>query len=498
MGCRVAWSGVVVAMAGFAMLLGACGGGGDDEPAFDGATIKSDDGVLTVQVPEGAAADGVEVTIERLSEEDLPSELQELDADAAVIVGYELGPDGAEFSEPVVLTFRVSPSDHELDLPDGAVPLGLLLTGDAGGELESIKSTEMSREDGDVVVRAEVAHFSSAIAVFSNNTALLLNPPQAELEVGEEVQAQVSMRDLSTGDDLEGVDFSELYSGDFIGLSEWEAVTPFVVVSFNNEAHSARISCTARTDGWVSDAYQVVVPPGKTTAEVLALAIIGGTNLFRQNTELAGIRLAGDGKCNAADDEETPEPTSTSASGSGSSSGASATPTSPTATVGPRSASNSGYDIRVSGSSGDTPVDENDCYGEDSPLDECPDAVDIVHMAWGMDGDQPDLLEVTVTFAGPFAGPDTTIMSVTVWGDDTNNFTVQAILENGEVSCRYPGQPDSPLPGESCGVNSSGQVEVALDVSGTAGGFRVSARSFQIGGDDRKEDKVYLVGIERP
>ncbi|MBT5774616.1 MAG: hypothetical protein HOH95_09610 [Dehalococcoidia bacterium] len=63
---------MVVAMAGFAMLLGACGGGGDDEPAFDGATIKSDDGVLTVQVPEGAAADGVEVTIAALSEEDCP------------------------------------------------------------------------------------------------------------------------------------------------------------------------------------------------------------------------------------------------------------------------------------------------------------------------------------------------------------------------------------------------------------------------------------------
>ena len=104
-------------------------------------------------------------------------------------------------------------------------------------------------------------------------------------------------------------------------------------------------------------------------------------------------------------------------------------------------------------------------------------------MAWEMDGDQPDLLKLTVTFAGPFAGADTTIMSVTVWGDDTNDFTVPAILENDEVSCGDPGQPDSPLPGESRAVNSFGQVEVALDVSGTGGGFRVSARSTQLGDD---------------
>jgi hypothetical protein len=118
-------------------------------------------------------------------------------------------------------------------------------------------------------------------------------------------------------------------------------------------------------------------------------------------------------------------------------------------------------------------------------------------MAWEMREDQPDLLKVTVTFAGPFAGTETTIMSVTVWGDDTNNFTVQAILEGGEVSCKYPGQPDSPLPGESCEV-AGARAEMALDVSGTAGGFRVSARSFQIGDEGRKEDQVYLIGIDRP
>lgn len=489
-----------IAFAGVAMVgvvLAACGGGGDDEPSFEGTTVRSDDGVLTVEVPEGAASDGIEVTITAISEEDLPSELQGVDPDAVVIVGYELGPDGAEFSEPVAVTFRIDPEEIGLELPEGAVPAALLLTENAAGELENAQRGELSREDGDLVARMTTVHFSPAVVVLSTEMAVMLTPPEVELEVGGTFVARVHVRDLSTGDAGRFADVPEL-SGEFAELSEWAAVAPFQVLQTDGDERTARISCTTRTDGWVSDAYQVVLPPGRTVAEVVALALVGGTNLLGQLTAPTEIRLAGDGKCNGAEETATPEASSTSATGSGGSSGASATPSSPVATVGPRSASNSGYDIDVSGTSGETAVDENDCYGQDAPIDECPGAVDIVHMAWEMGGDQPDLIQVTVTLAGPFAGPDTTIMQVTVWGDDTNNFSVQAILENGEVSCRYPGQPDSPLPGESCEVNASGQVEVALDVSGTADGFRVSARSFQLEGDDRKEDKVYLVGITRP
>jgi hypothetical protein len=468
-------------------VLGACGG--DDGGSFDGTTVRSADGVLTVEVPEGAASDGVEVTIRELSEEDLPSELRGADPDAVAIVGYELGPDGAEFSEPVVVTFRIDPSEHGIELPDGAVPLGLLLTENSAGELESIEGAEVSREDGSVVVRAGMTHFSPAVLMLSQSYAYVLTPAKLELEEGGQAKkARVVVRQGSSDSPVNrgAQGRSDL---------EWSTTPPFEAVSDHDEA---AISCDVPTEGWVSGAYRVEV------ARVLLMNradfdlqhLLGGLNLFDQNLDLASSSVSGDAKCNGSGETATPEVEPSM--GTGSASTAAASPTSPVATVGPRSASNSGYDISVSGSSGDTPVDENDCYGQDAPLDTCPDEVDIVHMAWGMRADQPDLLEVTVTFAGPFAGPDTTIMSVTVWGDDTNNFTVQAILENGEVSCKYPGQPDSPLPGESCGVNASGQVEVALDVSGTAGGFRVSARSFQLDGDDRKEDKVYLVGITRP
>ncbi len=76
-----------------ALLTAACGGGGDEGESFDGTTVRSDDGVLTVEVPKGAAADAVEVTIAAISEGELPAGLQGADADAVVIMGYELGPD---------------------------------------------------------------------------------------------------------------------------------------------------------------------------------------------------------------------------------------------------------------------------------------------------------------------------------------------------------------------------------------------------------------------
>ena len=97
-------------------IVGACGGGGDDV-TFDGETIRSSDGVLTVQIPTGAAAEGVEIEVTRIAEGELPPELQ--DVDGVVVVGYELGPDGAQFSQPVTLTFRVDPADHGIDLPAG-------------------------------------------------------------------------------------------------------------------------------------------------------------------------------------------------------------------------------------------------------------------------------------------------------------------------------------------------------------------------------------------
>ena len=64
--------GTLAAVAMLALVLGACG---DDDASFEGETVESAGGMLTVQVPEGVAPDGVEVTVTRIDAGDLPPEL---------------------------------------------------------------------------------------------------------------------------------------------------------------------------------------------------------------------------------------------------------------------------------------------------------------------------------------------------------------------------------------------------------------------------------------
>ena len=195
---RLGWVGAAAAAALVAALLAACGGG-EDGDSFEGATAQSEDGVLTVQVPEGAAADGVEVEIVRLEGDDLPSELQ----DASVpVVGYELSPDGAEFSEPVVVTFRLDPGDLGIDLADGAVPVGVLLTVGSSGELEGLANGRLSRDGDAVVARGELTHFTPAIIVLSE-AVVTLSPQAVTLAVGQSIEARVTAANRKTGEAVE-------------------------------------------------------------------------------------------------------------------------------------------------------------------------------------------------------------------------------------------------------------------------------------------------------
>ncbi len=295
--------------------------GDDGGDSVEGTTVRSEDGRLTVQVPEGAAADGVEVTVTRIEDGDLPVEVRDV---GAVVMGYELSPDGAEFAEPLKLTFRLDPSDIGLDLPDGGVPLGLLLTESAAGDLESLGGAELSRVGDQIVAQVAVTHFSPAILVLSNNTALVLTPPEVEMEVGETRTVTVIGRDLGTGD-----------SGalESIGLDGrralWGVMDPFTFellgpTASATERYGIALSCTARTDGWVTAAYDVIVDGGEIDRIIdqkergLLLAVFGRLDIFGHVNEIAGTKLAGDGKCNAA--EETPTPNASSADGGGSSS----------------------------------------------------------------------------------------------------------------------------------------------------------------------------------
>ena len=140
-------------------------------------TVTSDDGILEVFVPAGSGP--ADVTIEMIEQIDVP--------DATVpVVGYELGPDGATYSEPVTLTFSL-PADEWS--PGEGVPV-ITFASDA----EDVPIATTSR-DGDIVtVVANVDHFTE-FYVFGTAGVVFLNPPSLAVPVAGEASSNVSFDD---------------------------------------------------------------------------------------------------------------------------------------------------------------------------------------------------------------------------------------------------------------------------------------------------------------
>ena len=157
----------------FALLLAACSGGGEAEStpagsdgtpeastaapsAPDGASasdvdvsVTSDDGALTVTVPAGAGP--ADVTITAI---DPPPEFADLEG-ASVIAAYELGPEGAEFSEPVALEFQAPLADS------AEIPLLLPTISRTDGDgFELLEDLELIVGDSTVAIRGTTRHFS--------------------------------------------------------------------------------------------------------------------------------------------------------------------------------------------------------------------------------------------------------------------------------------------------------------------------------------------------
>jgi len=160
------WAALVVIV-----LFTACGGGaGEDDNGSEtfttttftdvgsagtvgaaGGSVTSDDGKLRLDIPAGALTEETQVEVVEVPAADVG-----LDATALTGAVYELLPDGMTFSAPVSTVRTLSGS--EFGIPDDEVPFFHVFHG--GGETWEVLSSETSRDGDDVIVRADITHFT--------------------------------------------------------------------------------------------------------------------------------------------------------------------------------------------------------------------------------------------------------------------------------------------------------------------------------------------------
>lgn len=151
----------------------ACGGGGNGtpdststpaitpavaaSPTPEGSTLTSDDGMLTLLIPDGAVPAGTEVTITHVAAGELPSDLQELIGSGG---GYRLEPDGLTFEMPVTATLTIDRAELD-ESDDGSAAYVIVSYNETEGRELLDSETYYTLGEDTVEVTAKLAHFST-------------------------------------------------------------------------------------------------------------------------------------------------------------------------------------------------------------------------------------------------------------------------------------------------------------------------------------------------
>jgi hypothetical protein len=187
----------------------ACDGGdGDDVPSATetpapspapeasptpaGTTVASDDGKLSLFIPDGAMPEGTDVTISVVAHDQLPVELNQLVGSGA---GYRLEPDGLTFAQPATATLTMDRS--ELGDPEGTQSAYALVSFNetAGREVLDSETTATVGESS-VTVSAEIDHFSWITETKGSMEVKLLIGPRRQV-VGHTFFSEVFVKNTN-------------------------------------------------------------------------------------------------------------------------------------------------------------------------------------------------------------------------------------------------------------------------------------------------------------
>ena len=209
-------------------------------------TFLSDDGLLTVDIPMGAAADPSALSAVARGADDLPPELHGLEVRSAF---YELAPAGIQFIAPITITRRVSLEDLEID-PSRGMPILLLAIRSADGAWEWLQDQTLERDADFVSVRGFAMHTGTVFAFGGQaftNTEVTGGSPETGFSV--RISATLNFPDSAFDPPLLGV-FEPILPGDFVEVGNAEGP--------DNQNLSQAFSCAGQGMGLVGIRYSVL------------------------------------------------------------------------------------------------------------------------------------------------------------------------------------------------------------------------------------------------
>jgi hypothetical protein len=139
-----------------------------------GGTIQSDDGNLTITIPEGALSATTVLSIQPITNE----------APLGIGTGYRLGPEGTTFAKPVRLTFHYAGDSMQESVSDLLWIVTQATDGSWGAMLKSVVDKSAR------TVSVETTHFSD----WTTGTflKLSLNPKSTSVKINESIDLQLS------------------------------------------------------------------------------------------------------------------------------------------------------------------------------------------------------------------------------------------------------------------------------------------------------------------
>lgn len=149
----------------------------------NGGELRAPDGSFVLSVPPGAVSEDVDIAFKQVSSEDAPTGIPGAEGN-----GYELTPDGLQFSEPAHVTLTIPIDELEIDAETQLATAFDLYTVDSDGAVTAIDNPENQFDlaEGVLTLTADISHFSKLFRS-KRNISISLSQIQGALAIGQKV-----------------------------------------------------------------------------------------------------------------------------------------------------------------------------------------------------------------------------------------------------------------------------------------------------------------------